>query len=82
MWTLTLTTPRSVLLCEFFQKKSYFARSNKLVLRKITCVAQASIPLTLMCTTRMYATLQPLRRHEQYVSSKKFMPYIAMLISG
>ncbi len=24
-----------------------------------------------MCTTRMYATLQPLRRHEQPVSSKK-----------
>jgi hypothetical protein len=24
-----------------------------------------------MCTTRMYATLQPLRRHEQDVSSKK-----------
>ena len=24
-----------------------------------------------MCTTRMYATLQPLRRHEQYVSSTK-----------
>ena len=24
-----------------------------------------------MCTTRMYATLQPLRRHEQSVSSKK-----------
>ena len=24
-----------------------------------------------MCTTRMYATLQPPRRHEQYVSSKK-----------
>ena len=24
-----------------------------------------------MCTTRMYATLQPPRRHEQFVSSKK-----------
>jgi hypothetical protein len=79
MWTLTLTTPRSVLLCEFFQKKSYFARSTKLVQRKITCVAQTSITDTLCSKKKFFA--RP-TTHEQWVSSKKNLMNVILLCSG
>jgi hypothetical protein len=42
------------------------------------CYAQPSIPLTLVCTSRMFATLdlQRQRRHEQLVSSKRVCPML------
>ena len=67
------TTPRAV--CEF-KNKSY-AR-NFAILR----LASTDTNVYYAHVRDAAADLQPPRRHEQDVSSKKFMPYIAMLISG
>ena len=43
------------------------------------CYSQTSIPLTLVCTTRILdagGDLQRLRRHEQFVSSKRVCPIL------